>query len=121
MAFLTGKSAIVTGSTSGIGLDIARALAAEGADIMLNGFGDAAGIISLQETLAADYGVRVLHDPADMAKPDAVTAMVRNAEEAFGRVDILVNNAGIQHVAPIDAFPDDRFEAVIAINMTSNW
>ena len=121
MGFLTGKSAIVTGSTSGIGLDMVRALAAEGADVMINGFGDAAEIETLRAEIEATHGIRALYDGADMSKPDAVTAMVRNAEETFGRVDILVNNAGIQHVAPIEDFPDDRFEAVIAINMMSNW
>lgn len=121
MAFLTGKSAIVTGSTSGIGLDVARALAAEGADIVLNGFGDASEIEALRAELEAAHGVRVAYDASDMSKPTEIAAMVARTEESFGRVDILVNNAGIQHVAPIEDFPNEKFEAVVSINMMSNW
>src|SRR6202167_2332681 len=102
---LAGKSAIVTGSTSGIGLGIAHALAQGGADIMLNGFGDAKEIEKIRGELAAENGVKVVYDGADMSKADAVAAMVQNAATAFGKVDIVVNNAGIQFVAPIDEFP----------------
>src|SRR5438045_140204 len=97
---LKGKSAIVTGSTSGIGLGIAHALAQGGCDVMLNGFGDATEIEKIRSDLAATRNVKVVYDGADMSKPDAIEAMVKNAEKAFGKVDIVVNNAGIQFVAP---------------------
>ena len=116
---LQGKVALVTGSTSGIGLAIARSLAAEGADLMLNGFGDPAAIETLRAGLAADHGVRVLHDAADVSKPGPIHAMVARAEAELGRLDIVVNNAGIQHVAPIVDFPPDRWDAIIAINLSS--
>lgn len=116
---LKGKAAIVTGSTSGIGLGIARSLAAAGADIMLNGFGDAAAIEALRAGLEAEFGVRVAYDDADMAKPDRIRAMVDACADRFGGVDILVNNAGIQHTAPVDEFPADRWDAVIAINLSA--
>lgn len=116
---LQGKVAMVTGSTSGIGLGIARALAAEGADLMLNGFGDPAAIEALRIELAAEHGVRVLHDGADVSRPAPIAAMVARAEVELGRVDILVNNAGIQHVATIADFPPDRWDAIIAINLSS--
>jgi 3-hydroxybutyrate dehydrogenase len=116
---LKGKSAIVTGSTSGIGLGIARCLAAQGADILLNGFGDAAEIGALCEWIGSEYGVRVAYDGADMSKPAEIKAMVANAEQAFGKVDILVNNAGIQHVAPVEEFPEDAWERVISINLSA--
>lgn len=116
---LKGKSAIVTGSTSGIGLGIARCLAAQGADILLNGFGDAAEIGALCERIGSEHGVRVAYDGADMSKPAEIKAMVANAEQAFGKVDILVNNAGIQHVAPVEEFPEDAWERVIAINLSA--
>ena len=116
---LSKKVALVTGSTSGIGLGIARALAQQGADIMLNGFGEAAAIAQLQQELASAYGVRVLHHAADMSKPAEIAEMIRATESTLGRLDVLVNNAGIQHVAPIEEFPIDRWDAVIAINLSS--
>ena len=118
---LTNKSAIVTGSTSGIGLGIARALAAQGANVMLNGFGDRAAIADLAATLAAAHGVQVLYSDADMTRPDQIEAMVRQAEAAFGAVDILVNNAGIQHTARVEAFPPEKWEQIMAINLSSNF
>ena len=116
---LAGKAAIITGSTSGIGLGIAQALAQCGADIVLNGFGDATEIERIRAELAAEFKVKVAYDGADMSKPDAVAAMVANAAKAFGKVDIIVNNAGIQHVAPIEEFPVARWDAIIAINLSS--
>ncbi len=118
---LTGKSAVVTGSTSGIGLGFARALAAEGVNVMLNGLGDAAEIEAIRAGLEAEHGVRALYSPANMLRGDEITAMMREAEEAFGGVDILINNAGIQHVAPIDAFPDEKWEAIIRINLVASF
>ena len=114
---LKGKVALVTGSTSGIGLGIARALAADGADVMLNGFGTAGDIERIRAELAG-LGVRVAYDPADISKPAQVAAMIAAAHDTFGSVDILVNNAGIQHTALIEDFPDDRWDAVIAINLS---
>ncbi|RAU22330.1 3-hydroxybutyrate dehydrogenase [Paramagnetospirillum kuznetsovii] len=116
---LKGKVAVVTGSTSGIGLGIARAMAAEGAKIMLNGFGDAAEIERLRSSLAAEFGVTVLYSGADLSKTDGAGDLVRDAEARLGRVDVLVNNAGIQHVAPVEEFPLDRWDAVIALNLTA--
>ena len=115
---LKGKTALVTGSTSGIGLAMARALAAQGANIVVNGFGEADAIRAVEQELQG-RGVRTLYHGADMSKPAEIEQMVRAAESAFGRVDILVNNAGIQHVAPIDKFPADRWDAIIAINLSS--
>jgi 3-hydroxybutyrate dehydrogenase len=116
---LRGKTALVTGSTSGIGEGIARALAAEGADIMLNGLGEPATIEALRASIAETYGVRCQHDAADMARPEEIGAMVRRMEAAFGAVDILVNNAGIQHTATIADFPAERWDAIIAINLSA--
>lgn len=116
---LSGKVALVTGSTSGIGLGIARAMANEGADIMVNGFGDAKAIQSLVNELSDSYGVRVLYHGADMSKPEQIEDLIRSTESKLGRIDVLVNNAGIQHVAPIEDFPVDRWDAVIAINLNS--
>src|SRR6058998_2854835 len=110
---LNGRTAIVTGSTSGIGLGIARALAHDGADVLLNGFGDPAQIEQQCANLAAEFGVNVAFNAADMSKPAEVRAMVEHATNALGRVDILVNNAGIQHTSVIEAFPDERWDAVI--------
>jgi 3-hydroxybutyrate dehydrogenase len=116
---LRGKVAIVTGSTSGIGLGIARALAAEGAALMMNGFGSAQEIDALRREISGAAGVEVRHSPADMTKPAEIAAMVAEAEAAWGRVDVLVNNAGIQHTALIEDFPAERWEAVIAINLSA--
>ena len=116
---LKGKSAIITGSTSGIGLGIARAFAAQGADILLNGFGDSAEIANLSKTLAAEHGVRVSYSGADLSKSAEVCAMVEQATAELGRVDILVNNAGIQFTAPVQNFPAERWDAVIAINLSA--
>ena len=118
---LRGKSALVTGSTSGIGLGIAEALAKEGVNLTLNGFGDAGEIEALRARLARDHGVAVRYDPADMTKPETIAAMMQDAISAFGAVDILVNNAGIQHVAPIDEFPVEKWHAIIAINLVSSF
>jgi 3-hydroxybutyrate dehydrogenase len=115
---LKGKTALVTGSTSGIGLEMARALAAQGANIVVNGFGEAEVIRGVEKELQG-MGVKTLYHGADMSKPAEIEQMIRAAEATFGRIDILVNNAGIQHVAPIDKFPVDRWDAIIAINLTS--
>jgi 3-hydroxybutyrate dehydrogenase len=115
---LQGKVALVTGSTSGIGLGIARALAAAGADIMLNGFGDATQIEALRADLAATHDVRVGYDGADIGKPAQIAAMVANAAKTLGAVDILVNNAGVQFTASVEEFPDDRWDQIIAINLS---
>ncbi|HZM33811.1 MAG TPA: 3-hydroxybutyrate dehydrogenase [Burkholderiales bacterium] len=115
---LKGKVAIVTGSTSGIGLGIARALAGEGADVLLNGFGDKVVIDRLVSELRAAKA-RVAYSGADMSKPDEVAAMVAQAQRELGGVDILVNNAGIQHVAPVEEFPPERWDAVIAVNLSA--
>jgi 3-hydroxybutyrate dehydrogenase len=117
--FLKGKSAIVTGSTSGIGLAIARALAAEGASVMLNGFGDADTIEQARAEIEATSGARALHDAADMTKPDEIAAMVARCHDELGGPDVLVNNAGIQYVAPVHDFPVEKWDAIIAINLSS--
>jgi len=116
---LKGKSAIVTGSTSGIGEGIATAFAKAGCNVMLNGFGDAGKIGKMRSDLENDNGVKVLYSPADMTRPDQIADMVKSAQEIFGNVDILVNNAGIQHLAPIDEFPPEKWDAIIAINLSS--
>jgi 3-hydroxybutyrate dehydrogenase len=116
-----GKTALVTGSTSGIGLGIATALAARGADIILNGFGDAAEIEKLRAKLASEHGVTVRYDGADLSQHDAIESMMGNAIEAFGGIDILVNNAGIQFVAPIDEFPVAKWNAILALNLTASF
>ena len=118
---LKGKTALVTGSTSGIGLGIAAALAAEGANVVLNGFGDAAAIETERAGLEAKYGVTARYSAADMTKPEAIAAMIAGAEREFGAVDILVNNAGIQHVAPIEEFPPEKWDQIIAINLSATF
>jgi len=118
---LKGQSALVTGSTSGIGLGIAAALAEAGANVMLNGFGDPAEIERIRADLAGRCGVQVVYSGADMSKPDQVTAMVREAEGRFDRLDVLVNNAGIQFVSAVDEFPDAKWEQILAINLSSNF
>ena len=118
---LKGKNALVTGSTSGIGLGIAEGLAAQGVNLVLNGFGDAKEIETLRAGLAAKFDVKVLYDGADMSKADQIEAMMHKAEKDLGGIDILVNNAGIQHVAPVDEFPVNKWDAIIAINMSSTF
>jgi 3-hydroxybutyrate dehydrogenase len=116
---LAGKVAVVTGSTSGIGLGIARALADAGCDVMLNGFGDAATIEAERTRIGREFGVKTAFNPADMSKPAEIERMVEAATRELGRVDILVNNAGIQHTAPVERFPIERWDAVIAINLSA--
>jgi 3-hydroxybutyrate dehydrogenase len=115
---LKGKAALVTGSTSGIGLGIARRLAAAGADIVLNGFGDASEIETLRDGIAREFAVRVVFAPADIGKSEEAAGMVASAEKQLGRLDILVNNAGIQFVSPVESFPVENWNAVIAINLS---
>ena len=116
---LKGKNAVVTGSTSGIGLGIAEGFAKEGVNLVLNGFGDAAEIEKIRAGLASKYGVKVSYDGADMSKPEQIEAMMKKAAAELGGVDILVNNAGIQHVAPVEEFPVAKWDAIIAINLSS--
>ena len=116
---LKGKTALVTGSTSGIGLGIATRLAGEGANIVLNGFGERAEIERISAGLQSRYGVSVTYDGADMTRPPAITAMLERAIARFGAVDVLVNNAGIQHVAPVDDFPPEKWDAILAINLSA--
>src|SRR5262249_35644810 len=116
---LKGKSAIVTGSTSGIGLGIARALAGHGSAVMLNGLGDAVEIERIRSRIAQEHRVKVLYSGADMVRPADIQRMIDEAIQGFGRVDILVNNAGIQHVAPVDEFPPDKWDAIVAVNLSS--
>jgi 3-hydroxybutyrate dehydrogenase len=118
---LKQKAAIVTGSTSGIGLGIARALAQNGADVMLNGFGDPKEIEFTRAELQRQYGVRIRYSDADMSRPEQIRAMAESARVEFGKIDIVVNNAGIQHVAPIEEFPDEKWDAVLAINLSSAY
>ncbi|NRR31560.1 3-hydroxybutyrate dehydrogenase [Oxalobacteraceae bacterium] len=116
---LGGKTALVTGSTSGIGLGLARALAAAGANILFNGFGDTAEIAQLQKDTAEEFGVKTAYHNADMSKPAEIEAMIAYAGEQFGGIDVLVNNAGIQYVANIEDFPVEKWDAIIAINLSS--
>ncbi len=116
---LEERTALVTGSTSGIGLGLARRLAAAGANVVLNGFGDATEIEGARRAIEEEFGVRAIHSGADMRDGEAIARMVAMAEETFGRCDILVNNAGIQHVAPVEEFPTDKWDAILAINLSS--
>ena len=116
---LAGKTALVTGSTSGIGLGIARAFAGAGANVVLNGFGDARAIETMRADLAAEHGVEVRYSAADLTRVDEIETMVAGAVEAFGAIDVLVNNAGIQHVAPVHEFPTDKWDLLIALNLSA--
>jgi len=118
---LNGKTALVTGSTSGIGLGIARAFAGQGANVILNGFGDAKEIEALRLSIATEDGVEVRYDGADLSKQAEIETMIAKALAEFGAIDILVNNAGIQFVAPVDEFPVDKWNAIIAINLTASF
>jgi 3-hydroxybutyrate dehydrogenase len=118
---LKDKTALVTGSTSGIGLGVARALAADGANLVLNGFGDKAEIEKIRKEIADTNRVEVRYSGADMTRPDEIAAMIVDAEKEFGAIDVLVNNAGIQHVAPIEEFPIEKWSAIIAINLSSSF
>ncbi|MES2782775.1 MAG: SDR family NAD(P)-dependent oxidoreductase, partial [Pseudomonadota bacterium] len=117
--FLKGKTALITGSTSGIGLGYARALAAEGANVMINGFGDADVIAGYVAELSDASGGKATHSGADMTKPEAIRTMVAECADKLGAPDILINNAGIQHVAPVDEFPDDKWDAILSIILSS--
>jgi 3-hydroxybutyrate dehydrogenase len=116
---LKDKVALVTGSTSGIGLGIAKGLAAEGCHLVINGFGDANEIEGIRTGLAEENGVQVLYSGADMSKPDAIAALVQEAQDQLGGLDVVVNNAGIQFVSPIEEFPVAKWDAIIAINLSS--
>jgi 3-hydroxybutyrate dehydrogenase len=116
---LKSKTAVVTGSTSGIGLAIARAMAKEGANVLINGFGKPEDIEKERAGIEAEFGVKAIHSPADMTKPAEIAAMIALAESTFGSVDVLVNNAGVQFVSPIEDFPIDKWDQIIAINLTS--
>jgi 3-hydroxybutyrate dehydrogenase len=116
---LKSKTAVVTGSTSGIGLAYARAMAAEGANVLINGFGKPEDIEAERAKIEADYGVKAIYSPADMTKPEEIAAMVALAETTFGSVDVLVNNAGVQFVSPVEEFPVDKWNQIIAINLSS--
>ena len=116
---LKGKVSVVTGSTSGIGFGIAKAFAEAGAHVMLNGFGDAAKIESIRDEMEKRHRVKVRYSGADMTKPEEIAGMFRKTEQHLGSVDILVNNAGIQHVAPVDEFPVEKWDAIIAINLSA--
>ena len=117
---IKGKTAVITGSTSGIGLGIAQGFAAQGVNIVMNGFGDPEAIEKERLALEA-LGCQAIYNPADMTKPEQIEGLIDAAAERFGSVDILVNNAGIQHVAPIDEFPIEKWNAIIAINMSSSF
>jgi 3-hydroxybutyrate dehydrogenase len=116
---LQGKSALVTGSTSGIGLAIARAFAAQGSNITINGFGDKAAIEKERAGIEKDFRVKAIYSPADMSKPAEIADMIRTSEKTFGSLDVLVNNAGIQFVSPIEEFPVEKWDQIIAINLCS--
>ena len=116
---LKGKSALVTGSTSGIGLAIARAMAAQGANVTINGFGDTAAIEKERSGIEREFGVKAVYSPADMTKPAEIADMVKTAEKTFGSLDVLVNNAGVQFVSPIEDFPIDKWDQILAINLSA--
>jgi 3-hydroxybutyrate dehydrogenase len=116
---LKGKSALVTGSTSGIGLAIARAMAAQGANVTINGFGDKVAIEKERSGIEKEFGVKAVYSPADMTKPAEIADMVKTAEKTFGSLDVLVNNAGIQFVSPIEDFPIDKWDQILAINLSA--
>jgi len=116
---LKGKTAVVTGSTSGIGLGYARAFAKEGANVLINGFGAAADIEKERAAIESEFGVKAIYSPADMTKPVEIAQMIATAETAFGAVDVLVNNAGIQFVSPVEDFPVEKWDQIIAINLSS--
>jgi 3-hydroxybutyrate dehydrogenase len=118
---LKGKAAVITGSTSGIGLGIARTLAGAGCDVMLNGFGEPSAIERERGGIAKEFGIRAAFNPADLSRPSEIAQMIEAAIKEFGRLDIVVNNAGIQHTAPVEQFPPDRWDAVIAINLSANF
>ena len=118
---LKGKTGLVTGSTSGIGLAIARALSAQGANITINGFGEAAAIEKERLGIEKEFGVRAFYSPADMTKPAEIADMVHATERTFGSLDVLVNNAGIQYVAPVEEFPIEKWDQIIAINLASSF
>ena len=116
---LTGKSAIVTGATSGIGLAIVKAFAAQGCNLMFNGLGDPQVNENLRRNVADEFGVKVHYHDADLTRPEEISTLIKAAEDAFGCLDILVNNAGIQHLSPIETFPTERWDAIVAINMSA--
>jgi 3-hydroxybutyrate dehydrogenase len=116
---LTGKTAVVTGSTSGIGLGVARAFAKEGANVVINGFGKPEDIEKERSGIEREFGVKAYYSAADMTKPDEIAGMIREAETRFGSVDVLVNNAGVQHVSPIEEFPPEKWDQIIAINLSA--
>jgi 3-hydroxybutyrate dehydrogenase len=116
---LRSKNAVVTGSTSGIGLAVARALAAEGANVLINGFGRPEDVEAVRTALEKEFGIEAVYHPADMSKPQEIAAMIAHAQSALGSVDVLVNNAGIQHVSPVEDFPPEKWDAIIAINLSA--
>ncbi len=118
---LQDKVSLITGSTSGIGLGIARALAGAGSAVIINGFGKPEDIDAEQAAIKKDFGVRVAYSPADMSDPTSIEGMIKTALKNFGHIDIVVNNAGIQHVAPVEDFPAEKWDQVIAINLSSSF